>query len=183
LREGVVHKRVARAQAARLEAEILLKLHSENVPVPWVVGYRENLLILEYLPGEPLPDIIERGGYEPGALALALCDWFAAFYAAVPDGELRGDVNGRNFLYDEGSGTMYGVDFEERCYGPRARDAGRLAAFLVTYQTTDRARQASLAGRFMQRFAENFSCEANEIAAEYELELVAMQKRRDEKNF
>jgi len=176
--DGVAHKRVKNARAAQLEAEILRELHGGGVSVPGVIGCRDNLLILEHLPGAPLPDIIERGEYDPTALALALCDWFAGFYAATTEGELRGDVNGRNFLYDEVSGKVFGVDFEERCFGPRARDAGRLAAFLATYETTDRAGQASLVDRFIRKFMEYFDCGAEEIAAEYKLELAAMRERR-----
>lgn len=176
LRDGLVHKRAGSAGAAAREAAILRALHARGVAVPRVLDCRENLLALEYLPGVPLPDIIERGGYDPGALAAALCDWFEAFYKAAAAGELRGDVNGRNFLYD--SAKIYSVDFEERRHGPKARDAGRLAAFIATYDTVDPQRQSDLAARFTREFMARFRCSAEEIAEEYEMERISMRKRR-----
>jgi len=181
LRDGLVHKTVESPQAAALEASILRELRGRGVAVPDVIARRGSLLVLEYLPGEPLPDLIERGGYDPEALAVALCGWFAAFYAAVPSGELRGDVNGRNFLYD--GVKISSVDFEERCHGPWARDAGRLAAFLETYDSRDSARQAALAAAFIREFSARFACAPEEILAERETEYDAMRRRRGRLDF
>jgi len=175
LRGGLVYKQAKDPKAAALEASILRELYSHGVAVPEVVSHEGSLLVLEYLPGEPLPDIIGRGGVDPEAIAAALCDWFAAFYDAAP-GELRGDVNGRNFLYD--GKKIHGVDFEERCHGPKARDAGRLAAFIETYETRERAGQAALSRAFMMGFSERFHCKTSEILAERESELAAMRLRR-----
>ena len=178
LRDGLVYKQTKNPQQAALEASILRELRGRGVAVPQVVACRGNLLILEYLPGEPLPDLIGRGAYDPDALAGALCDWFAAFYAAVSTGQLRGDVNGRNFLYD---GTrIHSVDFEERCYGLPAQDAGRLAAFLATYDTCDRERQAALTWAFTRAFSARFACGAEDIKAQQELEYAAMRLRREQ---
>ena len=176
LRNGLVHKKVKDPQAAALEASILRDLRGRGVPVPEVIACRDGLLVMEYLPGEPLPDVIERGGYDPGAVALALCGWLAAFYAAAAPDELRGDVNGRNFLYD--GMKIYSVDFEGRGFGPKARDAGRLAAFLVTYGTCDAQKQAALTEAFIREFAARFNCAMDEILAERELEFAAMRLRR-----
>ena len=176
LRDGLVYKRVQSHRAAALEASILRELRSRGVAVPGVLACRDTLLTLEYLPGEPLPDLIERGAYEPQTLAMALCDWFAGFYAAVPSGEQRGDVNGRNFLYD--GAKIYGLDFEERCYGPRAQDAGRLAAFLATYHSLEPARQAALAEAFTQEFSARFACAPEDIYAQQASECAAMRQRR-----
>jgi len=187
LRDGLVYKRTKDPQSALLEAGILRELRGRGVAVPEVLDCREGTLVLEYLPGEPLPDVIERGGYDTGALAGALCAWFGAFYAAVPtvpagtQGEARGDVNGRNYLCQFGSydgARIYSVDFEERCYGHKARDAGRLAAYMETYRTCDPESQMRLAETFMQGFAERFGCAMDEILTERERECAAMRLRR-----
>ncbi|MCL2494154.1 MAG: hypothetical protein FWE98_00675 [Oscillospiraceae bacterium] len=184
LQDNLVHKQVKDPQAAALEASILRALRGAGVAVPEVIACRGNLLVLETLPGAPLPEVIEGGGYEPHALALALCDWFAAFYAAAPaptgaEGECRGDVNGRNFLYD--GQKIYGVDFEARCHGPVSRDAGRLAAFIETYETRGGAvaeKQTALSQAFMRLFSARFRCGMEEILAQREAELEAMRARR-----
>jgi tRNA A-37 threonylcarbamoyl transferase component Bud32 len=166
LRDGHVHKHIPNAPQ---EAAILKFLSEHGVRVPQVISCTENLLVLEHLPGETLPDLIEHGAYNPANLAQALCDWFAAFYAACP-GKSRGDVNGRNFLYD--GNVIDSVDFEDALApGSPARDGGRLAAFLATYETHDKKKQAELVREFTQRFG-------GDLQPEYELELLAMQKRR-----
>lgn len=162
---GQVHKH---SPTATLEAQILRQLHHAGVSVPRVIAAHEHLLILALLPGQALPDVIEHGGYEPAQLAHALCDWFAAFAQACP-GMSRGDVNGRNFLWD---GTrVHAVDFEHPLQpGSPAHDAGRLAAFLATYRTAHTAKQAELVHAFMQR--------SGYPAHAFLAELVAMQQRR-----
>jgi len=175
LRDGLVYKRLASAREASLEAAILRELRGRGVAVPEVLICRNNLMVLEYLPGDPLPDWIERGIYNPAPLAGALCGWFTAFYAAVPE-QSRGDVNGRNFLYD--GAKIYSVDFEERCYGSRPRDAGRLAAFIETYRTHNPERQATLASAFLCGFCKRFGCAMEEVMAERDAELEAIRERR-----
>lgn len=173
MRDGLVHKH---SPAALQEAAALRLLHEQDVPVPQVIDSHDNLLILEYLPGEPLPDLIEHGNYEPQALALALCSWFTAFYAAMP-GFSRGDVNGRNFLYD--GARVVSVDFEDALVpGSPACDAGKLIAFLATYDTQNMALQLDLTAHFTEEFAVRFNCSTDEIRKAYVKELAAMQKRR-----
>jgi len=182
LRDGLVYKQTKSPLAAAEEAELLRALRAHGAAVPEVLDCRGEVLVLEYLPGEPLPDIIERGDYEPDALAGALCGWFAGFYEAVQampagtPGESRGDVNGRNFLVHDGK--VYGVDFEGRCIGSKARDAGRLAAFLATYDTCDTAKRDALAEAFMRGFAIEFGCKVEKILLERALEYEAMHLRR-----
>jgi len=176
LRDGLVCKQAQDPQSAYLEASILRELRGAGVAVPEVVSCEGDLLVLEYLPGEPLPEFIERGGVAPEMIAAALCDWFAAFYDAVTPGECRGDVNGRNFLWD--GEKIYSVDFEERCFGPRARDAGRLAAFIETYETREKAGQMALSRAFMHAFSERFNCDMRVILEERESEFAAMRLRR-----
>jgi len=163
---GVVHKTSA---TVAQEAATLRMLHSADVLVPQVTAAQDNLLILEHLPGQPLPDVIEHGDYDPTQLAHALYDWFARFDAACPSLS-RGDVNGRNFLYN---GTqVFAVDFEEPLQpGSLACDCGHLAAFLATYDTPHPEKQAELVHAFMQHSGypvHAFLCE-----------LVAMQARRN----
>jgi len=185
LREGLVYKKTKDPRAAALEASILRELRAGGAAVPEVLACRDGVLVMECLPGEPLPDVIERGGYDVDMLAGALCDWFDGFYrAAVPSaptgtaGAVRGDVNGRNFLWD--GERIYGVDFEERCFGPRARDAGRLAAFIETYRGCEPQRREALSRAFMRGFAEKFGCGMEEILDEREGELDAMRLRRNQ---
>ena len=173
LKDGAVHKIGPRA---RQEAETLQFLRGQGVAVPKVLRCDENLLVLEHLPGQTLPDLIEHGSYDVHVLSAALRDWFADYYTALP-GMLRGDVNGRNFLYD--GQLVYSVDFEDPLLpGPPAQDAGRLAAFLASYDTNKPQQQLELAALFAAQFCVQFSCCPNEVAQAYLRELGLMRRRR-----
>ena len=112
-----------------------------------------------------------------------LCEWFSIFYEAVNHAvshEIRGDVDGYNFIIT--SNHVVSVDFEERAYGTREHDIGRLMAFIYSY---------SISGRFVQeRFAQYFHDEAikrlhlspNEIRKQFGLELDAIRERRRQAN-
>jgi tRNA A-37 threonylcarbamoyl transferase component Bud32 len=176
LRGGVVYKQLQTAAAAARESEILRRLRRGGAAVPTVLACQGKLLTLEYLPGQPLPDVLHSGNYCPERLALALCDWFAGFYAASFPGEVRDDANGRNFLYD--GKHIYGVDFERRRYGPRALDAGRLTAFLETYGTTAPQRQRALIAAFAALFGQQFGCTFADILEQRTQEFRAMAERR-----
>lgn len=175
LRGGVVYKRHGSEEAAAREAENLLALCAKGVAVPRLLARKGAVLELEYLPGATLPEWIARGGYDPAALALALCGWFAAFYAAVP--WRRADGNGRNFLYD--GARVASVDFEERYDAPPACDAGRLTAFLLDYRTERPEPQAALVLLFAEEFCRRFGCRPEEVAAAREAEFAAMRARRE----
>ncbi|MCL2695946.1 MAG: phosphotransferase, partial [Clostridiales bacterium] len=136
LRDSLVEKRVASPAAAALEAAMLTQLHAAGVPVPELIAQEGSTIKMSYIDGEPLPDLLTRletahcERDTAHSIADSLIEWLADFYRAM-DGQIRGDVNGRNFLWD--GARWWGVDFEQRETGERAQDIGRLLAFVLTY--------------------------------------------------
>ena len=129
--------------AARKEADILIDLQSKGLRVPRVLKVEDNLIHLEYIKAITLPDIIDIWEESPDEeqqekVINQLIEWLAKFYEIVNTlhtNEIRGDVNGRNFIFD--GERIWGVDFEERSYGKMVDDIGLLTAFISTYKPVD----------------------------------------------
>jgi len=184
LQDGIVVKKLKTPGAARLEYEFLSQLYLQGVPVPKAKLAGLLTIQLEYIDGVPLPDYldeIERNGDAEliNKVADALAEWLVIFYKAVDhkeSGEIRGDINGRNFLYADG--LFYGVDFEEHCYGDIEQDIGRLIAFATTYNPPDTTVKLAFAERFNKAMGKKIQLNES-LVQEYRLqELASMNVRR-----
>jgi len=183
-RRGQVVKVFANHESAMLEAELLRKYYNAGLDVPQVLECRKNELIMEYIPGETIPDFLARMEKEPDEeefriAARGLCYWLARFYEIVDhahSGEIRGDVNGRNFLFTKNG--VYSVDFEERAYGPIERDIGRLLAFIRTYDFNEAYAKRRLARLFTREAETRLPISKKEVLKHFRVELAEMKKRR-----
>jgi len=136
LRGGVVEKHLSSVESAEFELAMLEKLYKSGVKVPYPVTKEGSKLKMPYIRSETLPDLfarLESSSDQSEVIKAAdeLVNWFEDFYKAVEPGEIRGDVNGRNFLWD--GEHWRGVDFEERAFGEKEQDIGRVIAFALTY--------------------------------------------------
>jgi hypothetical protein len=104
---------------------------------------------MQHISGLTLPDLIDKlefGGNsftDIDTIAQAVIEWLAKYYDTAGTrvtGLGRGDINGRNFIFDDGQ--VWGVDFEEPLNLPQKpqsgheaieTDIGRLMAFVLNY--------------------------------------------------
>ncbi len=178
LENGEVHKVLPDEATAVKEAGFLRMLREKGVAVPAVLRREGRELVMEHVLGVALPDLL--GGLEMDwfLVAGALVDWLAAFYHAVDHratGEIRGDVNGRNFIFR--AFRVYGVDFEEHCFGTRERDAGRMLAFVQTYDAPQKNRSA-LAEELEIGFRDALGLDMGLVEAERQKERKEIERRR-----
>jgi len=180
LREGKVYKHFNSVSAAQAEALFINMLLEKGVKVPAVLGHDGDVLIIEYIDGLTLPDLLcSQDEPDWRQISAALTGWLQSFYDAVcheTTGEIRGDVNGRNFIFH--AGDVWGVDFEEHCYGVRETDAGRLLAYITTYEIPDTTRKIVLSNALERQFTDVMKLDPIMITAEREKELHAMTQRR-----
>ncbi len=181
LKDGVVHKECENSNAAILEQDFIDLLDKEGVPVGRVIERDENVLLLEYIEGKTIPDFLEEidSKEKCGEVAEWLAEWFDAYYRAVQiknPNEIRGDVNGRNFLITK-TGVV-GVDFEEHVFGTQEVDAGRLLAFIETYDIEGDHAQKELGSSLHKEFLERLLLDESQILIQKNKELIEMKKRR-----
>jgi len=184
-RGGVVVKRLASPEAAAEEAALLRRFYKAGVSVPKLVRRRGNQLVMEFVPGETLPDFLARIENDSDDALLSetargLCDWLERFYKAVDfanTGEIRGDINGRNFIVYGGHVT--GVDFEARAFGSVEQDIGKLLAFIRTYKYAGTRVQRLFSAMFYREAVDRLRLSAPEAFKQYRWERIAMRERRE----
>jgi len=186
-RDKRVEKVFSDQARAKAEAELLTEYRRMGADVPLVLACRDNVIEMEFIPGETIPDFLERMSAAPDdweteirKVAGYLRDWFVKFYDAVDyrrSSEIRGDVNGRNFII--ANGRAVSVDFEERVYGTIEEDIGKLLAYIRTYDLPDGKAQRLLARVFYLLAMESLDFLPEEMIKQYTLELAKMSERRD----
>ena len=184
LRGGVVEKHFATGDAASFEAAALERLYAAGVPVPELISREGCVIKMRYIAGETLPDVLariekteDRSGLEKAADETIR--WLDGFYHAVDHEntkEIRGDVNGRNFIFDRE--RCRGVDFEEQTFGVKEQDIGRLIAYVLTYAPPGTAVKAAFADRLLSTAVKTLGADAAAICRFRDQELEAMRARR-----
>jgi len=116
-----------------VEHRVLQEACRKGLAVPQPVAFIEKkALLMEYIPGENLCDLLNRRCLVEYADKLA--DWYGSFHRcfSCPGGEflIKGDSILRNFIV-RADGSLYGVDFEETAPGDPARDIGQICASIL----------------------------------------------------
>ena len=110
------------------EYDNLIFLKEQYIKVPTVIKKEQFSLILNYIEGEPVCDVIEDFDlYKMKSLLL----WIFDFHEKT--GFLRGDINLRNFILTP-KNEVVSVDFEEEFVsGEFEIDLGKMFAFIAFY--------------------------------------------------
>lgn len=186
--EVAVCKRYARGAEGRgKEAVLLAELAARGVAVPRRLEIGEDYLLLEYLPGPTLLDVLmapegtgmDSVGPATGSVIAALIDWYEAFYAAAAaitrEATIFGDVNFRNFIVRD---RVYAIDLEACRPGRPEEDAGRMAAFALTYTPAFTSWKRSLAQSIGRRFTDRLALDGAAVREAARRELGEISRRR-----
>jgi len=103
----IVIKVFNKRASAEKEYRLLELAVRNNIAVPKPYALDENQLVMEYVNGDSLCDLINAEPLEKYAIALA--QWLSAFHQRLRIS--RGDGNLRNYIWH--SERVFGVDFEE----------------------------------------------------------------------
>jgi len=186
--EAAVCKRFSRGAAGReKEAAYLAALAARGVAVPRLLEEGEDYLLLEYLDGPTLLDVLlapeDAGatavGRATGNVIAALGDWLGAFYtaAAAISGEATvfGDVNFRNFIVRD---RVFGLDLEACRPGRPEEDVGGMAAYALTYTPPFTPWKRSLARTICRKLGEALALDGAAIREATRQELATIVRRR-----
>ena len=125
---------------AKLELNTINKLNKLNISTPKIIKHSNDWVILEFIPGRSILQIIdsEKREIEPKELIRYLAEWFANLHAKtleyVPEPQvlLKGDCVLKNFIYVHDSKQLFGVDFEESTMGKPLIDVGAVCSAILT---------------------------------------------------
>lgn len=164
------------------ELHIYSLLQDKDVPCAKVIRAENKTLMLSELPGQTLVDCLEeqeQRGVPVWDVWEKLVTWLAAFRPKT--GLIMTDVNLRNFLYDEKSKILYGLDFEECSAGSMIIPAARVAAFIRTYAPESTPLKREISEYVLQLFAQNCEMEVDSLileTARQETEILARRKNK-----
>jgi tRNA A-37 threonylcarbamoyl transferase component Bud32 len=134
--------------AGRFENElsILKSSWSHGLAVPEVLEAKDNVILMNFIPGETFVDRINRT-FEPHLID-KLAKWYYNYHTAHK--QIKGDPRLRNFIYHDDQ--IFGVDFEESCLGLWMLDIAGVSASLLDTNPIFDQRKRVLSWRFLESY-------------------------------
>lgn len=123
------------------------------IPERLAVNEEDLQIVYHYIDGVPVVDLIETIELSQAEeIIKKICKWLVDFYS-INRGKtgsqyILGDIHLRNFVYEEKSGLVYGLDFEECRPGRIETDAARLCVFILHYDPAFTQRKKALTACF-----------------------------------
>ncbi|UCH72538.1 MAG: hypothetical protein JSW62_03045 [Thermoplasmatales archaeon] len=143
----------------QMEYNILKKGSSGlNIPNLYEMDEVNNVLILNYIIGENLCDIVndeETTITEKQRLMILLAKWFAKFhnhFKSKDDFYIRGDPSLRNFILTD---RIWGVDFEEARIGKPIEDIAGICSSILSTDPMFTSEKFELCRNFVEYYAKS----------------------------
>ena len=129
-----------------IELQILESSLEKSLAVPEVIEAREGVILMEYITGEPLVDVLNRTF--DASLIDMLAEWYYNYHRAHD--MIKGDPRLRNFIHH--NGQIYGVDYEESRPDSWILDIGGTAASLLDTDPIYDIRKRRMCWTFLDRY-------------------------------
>lgn len=177
-----VIKTFAQEESFQRERQIYKMLQDKDLPCAEVIGADDKKLVLTELPGRNLVECLqqqEETGVPAWEVWEKLVAWLVAFHRHT--GFVMTDVNLRNFLFDDKTKMLYGLDFEECGTCNMMLPAARVAAFIRTYKPENTVLKQEISQYVLELFARSCEMEAESLfleSARQEAEILARRKNR-----
>lgn len=141
------------------EYNVLKKGSSElHMPFPYEIDKDNNVLIMSYITGENLCDVINDEKTtinEKQRLMALLAEWFAHFHAyfrEVENFRIRGDSILRNFILTD---RIWGVDFEESRTGKPVEDVAGICSSILSTDPMFTSEKFQLCETFIELYVKS----------------------------
>lgn len=128
------------------ELSILKSSWSHGLAVPKVIKARDDVILMEFIPGEPFVDRINRT-FEPHLID-KLAEWYYNYHRV--HGQIKGDPRLRNFIIHDDQ--IIGVDFEESRKDLWMVDIAGVCASLLDTDPIFDPRKRKLSWRFLEKY-------------------------------
>lgn len=178
----VVIKTFAEEASFQKELQIYRLLQNKDLPCAKVISADNKTLVLSELPGHSLVECLEqqeRTGQPLWEAWEKLVAWLTAFQRHT--GFTMTDVNLRNFLYDEKTKMLYGLDFEECDVCSMLIPAASVAAYIRTYRPENTPLKQEISQYVLKLFAKNCEMEVESLfleTARQEEKILTRRKNR-----
>lgn len=166
------------------EIELLSIMDRSGAKVPKILKSSKQELIMEDLGDFTLLSWYEKlekqNSYDYEHIIIKLCHWLKNFYSITfgyfKQSYIVFDVNFRNFIIF--NSDVYGIDFEQSCVGTIETDAGKLAAFALTYDPSYTEWKLKFHDKLIEILSRELNIKKEAILLEEQKEMDAIKKRR-----
>lgn len=128
------------------EVSVLLSSRKHGLAVPEVIGARDGVILMSFIPGEVLVDAINHTF--DSRIIDKLAHWYYDYHSVHR--QIKGDPRLRNFIYHEN--TLYGIDFEESRPGSWMLDIAGISASLLDTNPIFDPRKRVLSWRLLDTY-------------------------------
>jgi len=134
------------SETFEIEKQILESCQQNGLSVPEIIGAENGVILMYFLRGEPLVDLINRT-FEP-SLIDELAIWYHKFHESF--NSIKGDPRLRNFLLCDD--TLYGLDFEEAKPGHWILDIAGASASLLDTNPINDSRKRAMVWQLLEKY-------------------------------
>lgn len=171
-------------ESYKKEHELFTILEKSGANVPKILKSFKQELLMEDLGDLTLlswyENLEKQNSYEYEKMIIKFCSWLKSFYSITYNhfnqSYILFDVNFRNFLINDDE--IYGIDFEQSALGSIETDAGKLAAFSLTYDPAFTEWKIRFHDKFIEVLSEELQINKDIILTEEHKELEAIKNRR-----
>ncbi|CAJ35304.1 phosphotransferase [Methanocella arvoryzae] len=144
------------------EFRVLSQAYDVGIPVPKPYEMRDRAILMEYVVGRTVNDLVESGCRND--LVLGVASWLARFHRIFIDDDgkvlLKSDAIFKNFIVAD---RIYGIDFELSRPGNPEEDVGEAISFLLDTNPMFTDEKIRLARSFIERYEDESGIKLNDI--------------------
>jgi tRNA A-37 threonylcarbamoyl transferase component Bud32 len=129
-----------------IELRILQSSWEKSLAVPEVIDAQDGVILMEYIRGEPLVDVLNRT-FDPSTISM-LAEWYYDYHSVHR--MIKGDPRLRNFILN--NGRIYGVDYEESRPDSWILDIGGAAASLLDTDPINDVRKRKMCWTLLETY-------------------------------
>jgi len=155
-----------------------------NMPISYEKDSDNNVLLMNYIIGENLCDVINDGKTvfsENQRIMVLLADWFARFHRYFKTEDqfyIRGDSVLRNFILAD---CIWGVDFEESRAGKPVEDIAGMCSSILSTDPMCTSEKFQLCKTFITAYEDSVKWNLENINEEFAYALLETMCRRGDK--
>ena len=133
-------------ESFEIETEVLTLGTKVPLSVPSIVAADDGVLLMKFIDGIPLVDVVNETFDE--TLVEMLAEWYHDFHHRT--GHIKGDPRLRNFILS--SGQIYGFDFEEYRCDHWMQDIGGISASILDTRPVFDKRKVELVWHLLETY-------------------------------
>lgn len=158
------------------EYQNMQMLKEHGILIPEIIYRGSDSLIIEYIQGDLVTDLVERLDTTDWIDELAY--WMSKLHRILRGSQtlLKGDVNLRNFIYS--CGHIYGLDFEETNLGDPRTDLANICFFILTDRPSFTKEKHMMIRRFLNSYENHTGVKLTEMGRFLRLSKAEANRRR-----